>query len=158
MKKKRGISLIEAMIACFVLAVGLMSFLGVASSSLKEATRLRDEILADETLMNTMEEIHGTHFGDKNRWWKQGAALTGAPDKAPDSDVVNLKVALEGRSVQTSYVRRVEVATKNGGTGAFFGQAKGDYDVLKVSVYWHETTGDKTKTAYLTVRRRPDER
>jgi hypothetical protein len=158
MRRKRGISLIEALIAFFVLAVGLLSFLAVASNSLKEATRLRDEILADETLMNTMEEVHGARFGDKNRWWKQGAALSGPPEKAPDSDIVNLKIALEGRSVQSSYVRRVEVATQNGGTGAFFGQAKGDYDVLKISVYWHETTGEKTKTAYLTVRRRPDER
>ncbi len=149
---RAAFSLLEIVISVSLVAFCLLVFLSVASTSLREGTRTRSEILADEAVMNTYEEIQGSHFGDPNHWWKDGA---GNPNN------VDIVVVLEGRQVATRFTRQVEVAKEHGGTGAFFGRKQAEYDVLKISLSWTEGTGlssagaNKTKTSYLTVWKRP---
>lgn len=139
-------SLIEVVVATALVAFCLLAFLSVATTSLREATRTRSEILADEALLNTFEEIFGSHFGA----WKAG-----------HPEELDIDVVVEGRRVLTQFTRTVEVAKEKGGTGAFFGQVQGEFDVVKVTLNWTEGTAsesagaNKTKVAYLTVWKRP---
>lgn len=161
--KRRGVSLIEAVLSLSLLAVCLLVFLSVTMGGLRESTRSREQLLADQLLQNTCEEILGERFGDPNRWWGDGTPAKGDPTLAPFAQKVTLEINLEGRAQETVFYRRVERATDKGTTGAFFGAPINDaknpenYDVVKISLDWVEATGPssqamkKSKVGYLTV-------
>ncbi len=159
---RRAFSLAEVTVAAALIAVCLLVYLGVAGQSLREATRERSQIIADELLYNTVEEILGCRYGASDHWWKSGAV--GALQD-PTTRKVSLPTVVEGRAVAADYSIRVEVAPERNGNGSFFGQSKAEenYDVVKITVLWREGSGlssagqDKIKSAYLTVWRSSDD-
>lgn len=159
---RRAFSLTEVVVAASLVALCLLVYLGVAGQSMREATRERSQIIADELLYNTVEEILGCRYGSPDHWWKTGAA--GALQD-PTTRKVSLPTVIEGRAVAADYAIRVEAAPERQGNGSFFGQSKGqeNHDVVKITVRWREGSGlssagqDKVKSAYLTVWRSSDD-
>lgn len=163
MRQKRGVSLVEGLLAASLIAFCLLVFLSVTVGGLRQSTRSREQILADQLMQNTCEEILGERFGDTTRWWGDGTPGSGDVLKQKTTQQVVLQVNLEGLHQDTSFYRRVEQAPQQGGTGSFFGTGKStgpqwnNYDVVKISLYWWEASGPssqsvaKTKVGYLTV-------
>ena len=158
--RRRGMSLVEAMLAALLIGLCLAVFLSVTSGGLRESTRSRSQLMADQMVLNTSDEILGSRFGDTHHWWGDGTAVKGSWSKSPTTQKVSIKAVLEGRVNQMDFYRRVECAETQGGTGAFFGRGDADYDVVKISLFWEEATGTssrgtaKSKVCYVTVWRR----
>lgn len=153
-------SLVEAMLAALLIGLCLAVFLSVTSGGLRESTRSRSQLMADQMILNTSDEILGSRFGDAHHWWGDGVPVKGSWSKSPTTQKIVIKTVVEGRVNQMEYFRRVECADTRGGTGAFFGRGNADYDVVKISLLWEEASGTssrgmaKSKICYLTVWRR----
>jgi hypothetical protein len=139
---RRGLSLAEVVLSSALISVCLLVFLSVVSGGLRESIRSREQILADEIVLNTVEEVLGSPFGSENLWWGNGKSSNADPKTLSTTQKVEVPVIVEGKPQSTVFYRRVECASQNGGSGAFFGQRSGDYDVVKISLFWDEPTGE----------------
>lgn len=134
--KRRGLSLMEGVLAAFLILLVFAGFVGVASQSLRQATRTRAEILSDNLLLNTLEMIHAHPFGSSKGWWGDGT-------RTAQWDV---PVVIEGRQVLTQYICAVSPDGQRG-NGSFFGQNRNpvNYDVVRVTLTWREPTGPSSR-------------
>lgn len=146
-QRRTGFTLVEAILAAFLVAVAFTLFLGVFSSSVREATQSREQILADAIVLNTLEEIWNQQYGSTRAWWGAGNVTR---------DVV-VPTAVEGQALTTKFTCAVTSAPEKGGNGSFFGAVAKDYDVLKVTLSWTAGTGasaeskDSSRVLYTTV-------
>jgi hypothetical protein len=149
---KRGFSLLEAMIAIFVVTAGMMVLASVFGIGLRHATQTRDRALAIVLAENLIEHVRSQPYGVSERPVEWGR------DKPNEWSVHEMMVIVEGRKVETKFEHCIEVAEKErGGNGSFFGEGEDFTDVLKIQVRWREGTGvgskgeDKLLIIYTTV-------
>lgn len=145
---RRAFGLIEVMLAVFLLVVVCLILLSATSGSIRDATRTRGEILADELMMNLIEETHAHPYGSDKGWWGQGTQTRN----------VDLTVVVEGRKVATSYTLGLRSVAERDGNGSFYTPGVNqDYDVLELTIEWDEGTQasgagvHKNRSIYLTV-------
>ena len=121
--RRRGLSLVEAVVAVMVLATGGLAYLSVARTSTRAASQSRNYAMASLVAQNVIEEI--------------GAHIYGQP-RPNDWLEFSPLVIIEGRESRLKFEVSVESDPEAGGNGSFFGDARGDVDILLVKVAWVE--------------------
>lgn len=124
---RKGFSLVEIAIVCFLVVVVLGVALKVMSGSARAATHSENRILASLLAESVVEEIAVHPYGERapNNW---------------TTDFSTVKPAamwLEGRPHQSEF--HVKVVYKN---GSFVGQTVGNNDVVTVVISWKDGNGE----------------
>lgn len=124
---QRGVSLIEAILACLVVVMGFLAFLSAYSNSLRHSVQSRNHQMALLLAENLLEEIQDHFYGQPR------------PDRWEDG-VWSPLIITAGDPVQTDLHYKVETDPDDG-NGSFFKADLDDrFDVLRLTVTWHEGT------------------
>jgi hypothetical protein len=147
MQRLRGFTIIEVVVTCAVLVVGLMVMASTFTMNFRHATQSRDDLLAHLVMENLVEEVLAQPYGAP------------APASWTAGKVV-FPIVVEGRRQVTEFTRNVKVDPKLG-NGSFFGGGSANTDVLSLEVTWTEASGPgpsaqaKSFSVQLTVVREP---
>lgn len=133
MRKQRGFSVVEIVIALAVTMVVLVAFLTVFSNSNKLAVGSRNRSVAIMMAQGLMDDIETHTYGDPApQWW-------GQKDESP------VKVWAGNREQAMPFQK--EVAYEN---GSFVGNGNGNSDVVTITITWREGMGDNQTDQALT--------
>lgn len=144
--KRRGFTLIEVIVTCAVLLVGVLVIVSTFTMNLRHSTTTRDSLLAHLVMENLVEEALAHPYGRP------------APPNW-NAEPVTFDLVVEGSRVQNSFRRTVKV-DPNLGNGSVFGSRSGDKDYLLLEVRWTEPSdpgaraSDKSLSVPLTVVRK----
>lgn len=148
--KRRGLSLIEVLIACAVLLIALLVLITSYSQSLRQATQTRERQLALIVADNLLERVRAHPYGTSkpDDWGSEKSLQT-----------ESFFLVIDGREVQAVFQTLIDVS--DGGNGSFFGRSDKPHDTLKYSVRWREpqpdgSSLDKDLTFETTVWRQAD--
>ena len=120
---RRGISLTEVVVAIMVLATVVIAYFSVAGTATRSASQSRNYALATIVAQNAIEEISAHTYGQaRPEAWESLSPF----------------MLVEGRESQVKFDLSVEPIPADGGNGSFFGEARGNVDVLEVTVSWRE--------------------
>ncbi len=124
MRRVRGFSLVEVMIASSILFVIFMCFLGVFESSYANNQQTRDRMIATILANSYLEEIEAHPYGYRP-----------PPNWGSDVKDVPARIWIEGRQVEMSFNKTFSYLN-----GSFVGKtgAKDDTDVVTVTITWRE--------------------
>lgn len=124
---QRGVSLIEAILACLIVVMGFLSFLSAYSNSLRHSVQSRNHQMALILAENLTEETQDHFYGQpRPERWEDG--------------VWSPLIITAGDPVKTDLHYKVETDPERG-NGSFFKADQDDrYDVIRITVSWKEGT------------------
>ena len=122
--KKRGIGIIESIMAIFIVLMAFLVFMSVFSSASRATIQSRDRTAAILLANSLMDEMEAHPYG--------------APAPKSWSLQVDRPVGVwvEGRKTTMDYHKRVEFEN-----GSFIGSVAGDSDVATITISWREASG-----------------
>jgi type II secretory pathway pseudopilin PulG len=126
----RGSSLIEVMVAMVLLMTTLVALLGAASLATRGGEKSRMKALAEVVASSVVEDVEAHPFGSERPfpdWKDEGNAWVRD---------ISYQAYEAGLPVETKL--EAKLSTGKGGTGAFFGRAKDDSDIVHLEVSWSE--------------------
>ncbi len=133
MRKKRGFSLMEIIIALAVTVVALVAFLTVFSSSNTHAVQSRNRSVAILMVQSLMDDIETHTYGDPEPiWWTQTT-----------EDPVTVWVS--GRQQKMEFQK--EITYQN---GSLIGNSNNSSDLVTITVTWREGIGDSQTDQAIT--------
>jgi prepilin-type N-terminal cleavage/methylation domain-containing protein len=154
--RHRGFTLVEILVVLALVLFGLFALLSVYVANVRHATQSRARILGSVIAQNLLAEIRDHQYGTPP------PANWGDPDPtslAPATETC--RVFVQGRSVQTSFQKRVSIAPD--GNGSFFDpRQRHASDKLLVTIRWVEgednqrASEEKNIAFTLLVRREPN--
>lgn len=126
---RRGVSLVEALIAMALVTVAFFTVMAFLSISLRQSTQTRHRALALILAENLSEEIEDHPYGQPPpARWNQGR--------------VEQVVVVEGRRVKTDF--EYSVVQAQDGNGSFFNGRRAERsDRVEVTVVWSQPTGSQ---------------
>lgn len=123
--RRRGLSLMEAVLAIAILLIAFLVFMSVFSSSSRTQIQTRNRTAAILLANSLMDEFEAHPYGSPEpKWWS-------SPVDQP------VKVWVHGKPVQMDFHKKLEYEN-----GSFVGKAEGDTDVVKITISWREAAGD----------------
>lgn len=155
--RQRGASLVEAVLAFFLIAVALVALYGTFSGSYRHSVMTRNQIAATFLANSFFEEVEAHSFGSgQPPSWpvpKVGASGLDKPgpgwQQAGYPSTQTLPIYVEGRVQASNYHRQVWLQN-----GSFVGKGSGEnWDEVTVIITWEEMAtqahpgGLKTLTA-----------
>jgi Tfp pilus assembly protein PilV len=125
---RRGVSLVEAVIAIAVMAITLAVLVSVISTGYRQAGHDRNRVLGTLWAESTLEEIQAHRYGapHPDTWGTLAQPVSR-----------RIELLVEGRPVQVDMTRYVESATDKGGNLSFFdAEISNSGDVLRIHITW----------------------
>jgi Tfp pilus assembly protein PilV len=122
---RKGFSLIELIIACGLIAFGLIVFFSVFSTSTKHSNQTRNSTVAHLLATNMIEEFEAHTYG--------------APEPLNWTSEVDLpaEIWIQGKKQQMIFHKTIEYAN-----GSFVGKTQDNSDLVTVTITWREAAGE----------------
>lgn len=122
--KRRGIGIIEAILAIFIVLMAFLVFMSVFSSASRQTIQSRDRTAAILLANSLMDELEAHPYG--------------APAPQSWSNPVDRPVAVwvQGKRTTMDFHKKVEFEN-----GSFVGSVAGDSDVATITINWREASG-----------------
>jgi general secretion pathway protein I len=130
-RRARGFTLIEVLVALAIAAIGLASVLSVVGNSARNASYLRDKIYASWIASNHIAEVRlggfmpsvdktngDVQFANQKWTWEQTVTQTDVPNMRRIDVAVRLADAAEGSSLATvtGFIGATQLAAPSSGT------------------------------------------
>lgn len=145
--KRRGLSIMEAVLAFFLIAVALVTLYSTFAGSYRHSVMTRNRIAAGFLSTSFYEEVEAHPYGrPKPRSWPDpaiGPPKPTAPAKGWAKEgypsVQSLPTYVEDRVVDSYYHRQLSLAN-----GSFIGKGAGEnWDEITVTITWEEVGDGK---------------
>ncbi|MCD4782779.1 MAG: prepilin-type N-terminal cleavage/methylation domain-containing protein [Candidatus Eremiobacteraeota bacterium] len=121
--KNKGFTIIEVIIAIFIISCGLMALFSTFSLSIRHATQSRNKVCVDVIADSMLEGVRAHRYGEPKppSWEKPRMVLT----------------VIQGKISQTTF--HIKVKCKN---QSFIDEKiNKDYDYVTIEITWSEGTG-----------------
>jgi hypothetical protein len=126
LKRRRGLSLVESILALCIVLMAFLVFMSVFSSSSRATVQSRNRTGAILLANTLIDEFEAHPYGaPAPKWW------TSTQDQP-------LAVWVEGKQPLMAYHKKLEYEKG----GSFVGNGNGDDDVVVVTISWQEAGGD----------------
>lgn len=124
--RKRGFTLVEVLMALAVIAVALLVFLSVFSSSGHHAVQSRNRTVAVMLAQTLLDEFEAHPYGEPE------------PPSWQETTEEPVTVWVQGRKQEMVFHKEITCAN-----GSFVGDSTENQDLITLTITWSEGVGDK---------------
>ncbi len=135
-KGKKGMSIVELMIACLIIVTTLLTMVSVFALFYRMAVKSRNRIYAEATARSMMERFADHHYGDPEPFmWTEDETLLFYSEQPP-----SVLVNQSSKAKPSAVTFKKKIAYLN---GSFVGKTDNCYDRMTVTITWSEASPEK---------------
>jgi hypothetical protein len=128
LKNRKGISIIELVIACLVIVIGILTLVSCYGLFTAFSAKSRNRIYAEFQAKSMMDRIRAHTYGDPEPYNWNGTTTVTLISELPVYEV------LSGKHVSTCDFQR----TITYDNGSFVGKGTKNYDIVTITIRWME--------------------